>query len=47
LWLPLHETVTRNHRCRTMWQLLKNVRQFMKATSPFPGNNHRVKKVER
>jgi putative transposase len=40
LWLALHETVTRNHRCRYMWQLLKNVAQFMKAASPFPGNDH-------
>lgn len=47
LWLALHETVTRNHRCRTMWQFLKNVRQFMKAASPFPGNQHGRIKVER
>lgn len=47
LWLALHETVTRNHRCRTMWQLLKNVRQFMKAASPFPGNHHGLIKMER
>src|SRR5476649_37931 len=47
LWLALHETVTRNHRCRHMWQLLKNVAQFMKAASPFPGNGHGLTKVER
>jgi len=47
LWLSLHETVTRNHQCRTMWQLLQNVRQFMKAASPFPGNYHGQTKVER
>jgi len=47
LWLALHETVTRNHRCRTMWQLLKNVGQFMKAASPFPGSKPGLAKVER
>ena len=47
LWLALHETVTRNHRCRTMWQLLENIRQFMKAASPFPGSKHGLTKVER
>ncbi|KGT11381.1 transposase, partial [Escherichia coli] len=22
-WQALHETITRNHQCRLMWQLLK------------------------
>ncbi|WP_338659257.1 IS630 family transposase [Pectobacterium araliae] len=47
LWLSLHETVTRNHQCRYMWQLLNRVTQFMKAASPFPGNQHGLTKVER
>ncbi|WP_067703290.1 IS630 family transposase [Erwinia sp. ErVv1] len=47
LWLALHETVTRNHRCKTMWQLLNNVRQFMEVASPFPGNKHGLTKVKR
>ncbi|ELM6711348.1 IS630 family transposase, partial [Salmonella enterica] len=38
LWLSLHETITRNHQCRYMWQLLKQVAQFMNAASLFPGN---------
>ncbi|EHL5834379.1 IS630 family transposase, partial [Salmonella enterica] len=46
LWLSLHETVTRNHQCRYMWQLLRQVNQFMKAASPFPGNQHGLAKVE-
>ncbi|EQB6459220.1 IS630 family transposase, partial [Salmonella enterica subsp. enterica serovar Enteritidis] len=37
-WLSLHETITRNHQCRYMWQLLKQVAQFMNAASLFPGN---------
>lgn len=47
LWLSLHETVTRNHQCRYMWQLLEQVNQFMTAASPFPGNQHGLAKVER
>ncbi|WP_261850252.1 IS630 family transposase, partial [Pectobacterium araliae] len=31
LWHKLHETVTRNHHCHYMWQLLQNVAQFMEA----------------
>ncbi|QXE13508.1 IS630 family transposase [Pectobacterium atrosepticum] len=47
LWLSLHETITRNHQCRYMWQLLGRVNQFMNAASPFPGNHHGLAKVER
>lgn len=47
LWLSLHETITRNHQCRYMWQLLEQVNQFMNAASPFPGNQHGLAKVKR
>ncbi len=47
LWLALHETIMRNHRSRTKWQLLKNARQFMKSASPFPGSQQGLTKVER
>ena len=47
LWLSLHETITRNHQCQYMWQLLERVNQFMNAASPFPGNQHGLAKVER
>jgi transposase len=40
LWQALHETITRNHQCRSMWQLLKKVRHFMETVSPFPGGKH-------
>ncbi|ENA5261750.1 IS630 family transposase [Salmonella enterica] len=46
-WLSLHETITRNHQCRYMWQLLKLVAQFMNAASLFPGNQQGLAKVER
>lgn len=45
LWLALHETITRNHQCRSMWQLLKKVRHFMTTASPFPGGGHGLAKV--
>lgn len=45
LWLALHETITRNHQCRSMWQLLKKVRHFMTTASPFPGDGHGLPKV--
>ncbi|ENM3564757.1 IS630 family transposase [Salmonella enterica] len=45
-WLSLHETITRNHQCRYMWQLLKQVAQFMNAASLFPGNQQGLAKVE-
>ncbi|EHA2786710.1 IS630 family transposase [Salmonella enterica subsp. enterica serovar Enteritidis] len=46
-WLSLHETITRNHQCRYMWQLLKQVAQFMNAATLFPGNQQGLAKVER
>nr|WP_011282419.1 IS630 family transposase [Salmonella enterica]AAY88146.1 transposase of IS630 [Salmonella enterica subsp. enterica serovar Dublin] len=46
LWLSLHETITRNHQCRYMWQLLKQVAQFMNAASLFPGNQQGLALVE-
>ncbi|WP_264183291.1 MULTISPECIES: IS630 family transposase [Dickeya] len=46
LWLSLHETITRNHQCQYLWQLLKQVTQFMRTASPFPGNQPGLAKVE-
>ncbi len=31
LWQSLHETVTWNHSCQFMWQLLKCVEIFMES----------------
>lgn len=45
LWQALHDTITRNHNCRSMWQLLNRVRHFMKTVSPFPGSKHGQAKV--
>ncbi len=43
----LHETITRNHQCRHMWQLLEQVKLFMNAASPFPSNQYSLANVER
>lgn len=45
LWQALHDTITRNHQCRSMWQLLKKFRHFMETASPFPGRKHGLAKV--
>lgn len=45
LWQALHDTITRNHSCRSMWQLLNKGRHFMKTASPFLGRKHGQVKV--
>ncbi|MDU1922797.1 IS630 family transposase, partial [Enterobacter sp.] len=45
LWQALHDTITRNHQCRSMWQLLRKVHHFMESVSPFPGGKHGLAKV--
>ncbi len=45
LWHALHETVTRNHRCKYMWQLLRRVKAFMVSADTFPGNGHGTAKM--
>lgn len=37
LWRELHANVTRNHRCRTLPELLHNVEAFLRRASPYPG----------
>lgn len=37
LWRELHANVTRNHRCRTLPELLHNVAIFLRRASPYPG----------
>lgn len=45
LWHALHETITRNHRCKTMDELLEQVDHFMETAAPFPGGKHGLKTV--
>lgn len=37
LWKQMHDNVTRNHRHKTMAQLLENVKVFLHDAQPFPG----------
>ena len=38
----MHETVTRNHRCRAIDELLRHVDRFLDLAQPFPGAGHGV-----
>lgn len=42
LWKAMHDTVTRNHRCKSLPELCKHVAAFFQAAQPFPGNGHGV-----
>ncbi|ENM3778519.1 IS630 family transposase [Vibrio cholerae] len=44
LWHALHETITRNHQCKYMHQLLAQVKHFMATASPYPGSGHGMAK---
>ena len=41
-----HDTVTRNHRCRSMFDLCQSVARFLEVVQPFPGNGHAVAHLE-
>ena len=45
LWKTLHDTVTRNHRHRSMKSLMGSVRRFMQACQPWPGSAHALAKA--
>ena len=42
LWKSMHDTVTRNHRCTTLFQLCQQVKHFFNVVQPFPGAEHGV-----
>ena len=45
LWHALHETITRNHQCKNMDDLLEQVYHFMDTAAPFLGGKHGLKQV--
>lgn len=47
LWKQLHDNVTRNHRCKTIQELMRNVNRFLHLASPFPGSKPSTAKVSR
>ena len=38
----MHDTVTRNHRCHSLYELCQDVKRFFIAALPFPGAQHGV-----
>ena len=38
----MHDTVTRNHRCRSMFELCQHIARFLDIVQPFPGSGHGV-----
>ena len=42
LWKAMHDTITRNHRCRSLEELCAQVRQFLDVVQPFPGSGHAI-----
>lgn len=40
LWKTMHDTVTRNHRCRSLEELCGQVSRFLDVVQPFPGSSH-------
>ena len=45
LWKQLHANITRNHKCQTIEQLMKNVERFLARASPFPGSKPSIAKL--
>jgi transposase len=45
LWKAMHDTVTRNHRCKTLFDLCQDIKRFFCAVQPFPGAGHGVAKL--
>ena len=42
LWKAMHDTVTRNHTCSSMYELCQRVKRFFDVVQPFPGAQHGV-----
>lgn len=42
LWKAMHDTVTRNHRCKNLYDLCQDVKRFFQVVQPFPGAGHGV-----
>lgn len=47
LWKTMHDTVTRNHRCKTFAELARQITRFLEVVSPFPGNHHALATFEK
>ena len=47
LWKTMHDTVTRNHQCKTFQELAQHIIRFLEVASPFPGNHHALATMEK
>ena len=45
LWKAMHDTVTRNHQCRTLTDLYQHIARFLDVVQPFPGNGQSVARI--
>jgi len=45
LWKQVHANVTRNHRCKTIEELLANVEYFLQQATPYPGSKPSLAKA--
>lgn len=45
LWRELHANVTRNHRCRSLEELMGQVVAYLEAAQPYPGNKPSVRRA--
>ncbi|PHU64160.1 hypothetical protein CSW74_27540 [Shigella sonnei] len=45
MWPALHETITRNHQCRSIWPTVEKSSSLMETVSPLPGEKHSLAKV--
>jgi transposase len=46
LWKTMHDTITRNHRCKNFRELAQRIVRFLDVVSPFPGNHHALALLE-
>ncbi|NKC15489.1 MAG: hypothetical protein GKR94_25820 [Gammaproteobacteria bacterium] len=40
LWKTMHDTITRNYRCKSFVELAQPITRFFEVVQPFPGNHH-------
>jgi transposase len=45
-WKAMHDTVTRNHRCKTFYDLAQRIIRFFDVALPFPGNQQALATLE-
>jgi len=44
-WKAMHDTVTRNHRCKTLGEFVAHVIRLLYVVQPFSGNQQALAKL--